>query len=126
MSFSLLPWQLYVMVAAISGIGLLLYTKKVYKDYPKTFSIGLVFIALGAIIAAIHKLGIGLKILKGESWLGLISGITCVIGCGLMLIGAYKKTKDEPYKRKVIRLVSVGIAITLIFMLMIVLSTIYK
>jgi predicted membrane channel-forming protein YqfA (hemolysin III family) len=121
MSFSLLPWQLYVMVVAISGIGVLLYTKKVYKDYPKTFSIGLVFIALGAIIAAIHKLGIGLKALQGESSLGLISGITCVIGCGLSIIGSYNKVKDDPYKRKVKQRLFIMLAITLIIMLILIL-----
>ncbi len=56
MSFGYLPWPLYVAMALAGAIVTLVYAKKTCRTYPKTFVVGLVFIALGGIMAGIYKL----------------------------------------------------------------------
>lgn len=123
MSFNYLPWPLYVLFAIGSAILVLIYVKKVWKSSPKSLFIGLLMASIGAIIAGIIKFTSKMQVLtQYQDFLKILTVVCTSSGIILIMIGAYNKVKDNPEKRRIMKILVGVLIVTVIFMGLIVLS----
>ena len=123
MSFSFLPWLLYVLIAISSAVTVFIFIKKASRNFPKSFLLGLSLASVGAIITGINKFTSNMQILTQYQEHLIILTMTCTSsGIVLIMIGAYNKVKNYSEKRNIMLNLFGVLIITVIFMGLIVLS----
>ncbi|WCF08124.1 hypothetical protein NDS46_28350 [Paenibacillus thiaminolyticus] len=127
MSFRYLPWPLYVILLFGMGLYIIVFAMKGIRSYPRDFSIGLVLLATGCILIAINTTIESLSINNSKIWqIDMVAIPLGVISIIFIFTGAYKGTKHDPEKHKVIRICIYTLIGTFIAMGIIALLAIYK
>ncbi|WP_146259606.1 hypothetical protein [Paenibacillus dendritiformis] len=124
MSLSYLPWQVYIIIAIGGSLITIVYALREARNSPKTIVIGLLLLGFSGILTAIHKF-LETKFNKVPILIGIMV-IIGFIGITLFFIGAYKKTKGDPERHKVIRICIYTIIGSLTAMGIIALLVIYR
>lgn len=125
MSFSYLPWQLYVVLSIGVAILVIMYTIKIKDNFPKIFSMGLILASCGAIAAGIIKLLVSIHVFYEYIFIVKIFGIALTaLGIISILIGSFIKVKNDPYKKKMMLIMFFIFGVTILFCLIIVLTSI--
>lgn len=102
MSLSYLPWQVYIIIVIGASLITFVYALREARNSPRTIVIGMMLIGFSGILTAIHKF-LETKFNKVPILIGTMVLIG-FIGITLFFIGAYKKTKGDPERHKVIRI----------------------
>ncbi|RJG21451.1 hypothetical protein [Paenibacillus thiaminolyticus] len=127
MSFSYLPWPLYVILLFGMGLYIIVFAMKGIRNYPRDFSIGLVLLATGCILIAINKTIESLNINNSKIWqIDLVAIPLGVVSIVFIFAGAYKGTKHDPEKHKVVRICIYSIIGTFVMMGILVILALYK
>ncbi|WP_374018206.1 hypothetical protein ABU162_30060 [Paenibacillus thiaminolyticus] len=127
MSFSYLPWPLYVALAFGVGLCIVVFAIKGRRSYPRDFIIGLVLLAVSCVLISINKTIESTSINNEKIWQIDMAAIP-VGGVSIVFIfaGAYKKTKHDPEKHKIVRICIYSLIGIFTAMGIIALSAIYK
>ncbi|WII37420.1 hypothetical protein [Paenibacillus thiaminolyticus] len=105
MSFRYLPWPLYVILLFGMGLYIIVFAMKGIRSYPRDFCIGLLLLATGCILIAINTTIESLSINNSKIWqIDIVAIPLGVISIVFIFTGAYKGTKHDPEKHKVIRI----------------------
>ncbi|MBG9794545.1 hypothetical protein ABD76_19410 [Paenibacillus dendritiformis] len=124
MSLSYLPWQVYIIITIGASLIAIVYALREARNSPRTIVIGMLLIGFSGILTAINKF-LETKFHKVPILIGVMVFIG-FIGITLFFIGAYKKTKEDPERHKVIRICIYTIIGSLTAMGIIALLAIYR
>lgn len=127
MSFSYLPWPLYVILVFGVGLYIIVFAIKGIRSHPRDFSIGLVLLATGCILIAINKTIESLSVNGSKIWqIDMVAIPLGVVSIVFIFAGVYKGTKHDPEKRKVVRICIYSIIGTFVMMGILVILALYK
>lgn len=119
MSLKIIPWQSYVLIVGVAALITLFYVKQAYRNFPKTFLLGLVLVSVGAILASFLRLIENIpNPNENRQVMQIVTASVVSFGIPLILFGAYVKVKDDPERRKLM-LILIGV-----FFLVIVLTSV--
>lgn len=127
MSFSYLPWPIYVILVFGLGLYIIVFAMKGIRSYPRDFSIGLALLATGCVLIAINKTIESLSPDNSKIWqIDMVAIPLGVVSIVFILAGTYKGTKHDPEKHKVVRICIYSIIGAFVMMGILVLLAIYK
>lgn len=113
MSFAFLTLSLYLIMMIVISIILISYVVKEWNRENKTLLIGLLVLGLSSLGVGISRVTgisglyekISTIITMGTIWLGLI-------GTVLVVLGAFLKVKNNPYRGKLVLIIIVSFTVT--------------
>ncbi|MCE5170378.1 hypothetical protein LQV63_13765 [Paenibacillus profundus] len=103
MSFSYLPWPLFVILVFSCAFITIRLVVKEPNRYPKVAVLGMVLVGVGGILLGINKILKNYNLMSDKLWMVEMIAIFCSLVAGVcILAGAYIKTKNDPDKHKMV------------------------
>lgn len=102
MSFSFVPWPLFLLIIIGLGTVLIIWSIKSRNDYHITFTLGVILACITAMLVGLDR---AVSNINGSEYpLAKLMALFGIPVIPLFFVGAYQKTKNNPEKRKIVKI----------------------
>ncbi|NDI35365.1 hypothetical protein [Chengkuizengella sediminis] len=108
-----MPLPIYLLVSWGSAIGIVIFCLKNTHKYNKTMLLSLFLISSSAFFSGVFRFTSELELFSIYIDIIEILALPGILGVPLFMIGGYIHVKDDPYKRKLMLYLSIGVALCL-------------